>query len=113
LVGFNTMKNFMPSIMVMMIYLIGTLILFLLLFNFTSVYVFFLYIGKAMVIYIVCCCFGYGSVYGVTKIIDKTQECRRKRFMWYYNMGLIESVLFSEPKYAKNYSKHYWMRLFK
>lgn len=107
------MKNFMPSITIITIYLIIVSIFSLLLLHFSSPYDFFLYIGMMFMIYVVFYSIGYGLTYTVTRIADGIKKRRYKRFIWYYNMGLIESVLFSEPKYARNYSKNYWMRFFK
>ena len=106
------MKNFMPYIMVIIVYLITVTVVSLLI-DFIDVYSFFLFIGEVTIIYIVFYSIGYVLAYGVAKIKDKMKKRRYKRFIWYYNMGLIESVLFSEPKYARNYSKNYWMRFFK
>ncbi len=107
------MKNFMPSIIAMMAYLIIVSMFSLLLLHFSSPYDFFLYIGMMVIIYVICYSIGYGLIYAVTRIVDGIKKRRYKRFIWYYNMGLIESVLLVEPKYARNYSKNYWMRFFK
>ena len=41
------------------------------------------------------------SVYRIQDIIGERKEIHKKRFMWYYRTGLIESGCFAELKVAK------------
>lgn len=42
------------------------------------------------------------SVYRIQDIIGERKERHKKRFMWYYRTGLVESGCFVELKVAKN-----------
>lgn len=75
----------------------------ILLLAFPSLYGILLFAGQLLIIITVCYCVGYGLSYCITRIIDKVDDRRSKRFYWYRRMGLFESARLVEPKFAKNY----------
>ena len=95
------MKNFIPSMTIILIVLIVTIVFSLLsvhVFDLTS---FLVFVGKIVGLWSACYCLGYGGTCAIVTMIDKIKDRHKKRFMWYYKMGLLESAVLTEPKYAK------------
>lgn len=55
-----------------------------------------------------CWFFGFWITQLISNHNEKIRDRQRKRFLWYHNMGLFESGLLVEPKYAKKHWK-LWM----
>jgi len=106
------MKNFMPSMPLILAYLIVTIMSSLILLDFSSVYSFSIYIVKVSMFFVACYCLGLGLGYGTTKIRDKVTQRHSKRFNWYLKMGFYESGYLVEPRLARNLSKYYWKMFF-
>jgi len=96
-------KNFISSIMGLTIYFILAMVFSVLILDFSDMYSFFIYASKMIGIVCLCYCLGFGGSWFVTTTIDKIKDRHRKRFMWYYKLGLYESARLIEPKFAKKY----------
>lgn len=106
------MKNFMPSIKVILVFLILIMSLALLMIDFSSVYSFFIYMVKVTMFFITCYCLGYGLAYVIITIRDKVMERHSKRLNWYLRMGFYESAYLVELRDGRKLSKHYWKMFF-
>jgi len=106
------MKNFMPSIKVILVFLILIMSLALLMIDFSSVYSFFIYMVKVIMFFIGCYCSGYGLAYGITRIKDVVTGRHSKRLDWYIRMGFYESAYLVELRGGRKFSKHYWKMFF-
>ena len=103
------MKNFMPHIITVILIILMTAIVFSLLFgDFSDMISFLVFLGKIMGIWSTCYCVGYGGAWGIKTLIDKIKDRHKKRFMWYYKMGLYESAVLAEPKFAKKFWAWNW-----
>jgi len=99
------MNDFMPHIIAMMIILMLAIVFSWLIVGLSDAISFLEYLGKIMGIWSTCYCVGYGGTWGVTAMMGKIKDRHKKRFMWYYKTGLLESAVLIEPKFAKKY----WM----
>jgi len=102
------MKNFMPFIAIIMIVLMAAIVFSLLFGDFPNMISFWMFVGKIMGIWSACYCFGYGGTWTIVTTIDKIKDRHKKRFMWYYRMGLYESARVVEPKFAKEFWVWNW-----
>lgn len=102
------MKNFMPSMIIMLVWLITAIVFSLLMFDFPDIISFLVFLGKIMGIWSACYCGGYGGTWAIVTMIDKIKDRHKKRFMWYYKMGLLESAVLTEPRFAKKFLIWNW-----
>ena len=102
------MKGFIHSMIILLLYLITMVIVSWILIDFSNMQDFFVYIGELVGLVSICYCIGSGGAWGVLSTIDKIKARHKKRFMWYYRMGLYESAVLAEPKFAKKFWAWNW-----